>query len=98
MIKVLSYEEFNSILDMYKSNISTQTLQNFLPLLNKVIDNELTAKQKQCFIYHFRYNKRVKDIAKILNVSCPTVSIHLKRAKSKLYNSLKYYICPKSTF
>lgn len=96
MIKSLTYEEFIDMVDcVYQKkasvNCSLRQALNFMPLLNKVLMSELTQKQRECFIYSYRYNKSGKEISRILGVSPATVSVHLKRARKRLYHSLRYF-------
>lgn len=73
-------------------------MSHFIPLMNKACNKELTSAQLNCFIQYYRYGKSIKEIADILDVSSPTVSIHLKRARINLYKSLRYFIEPKQDF
>ena len=51
-------------------------------VLPKIIENELTQKQRLCFeMFYFRH-KTQNEIATILHLSQPTVSRHIKSAQS----------------
>ena len=44
----------------------------------------LTDRQQTCFILHFVYGYKYKEIAGGLNISTNTIHTHLKRAKKTL--------------
>lgn len=58
--------------------------------LKKAIDSELTCCQKRAVEEFYFNNKSITEIAIELGVNKSTVSRHLKRAKEKLGQALKY--------
>lgn len=58
-----------------------------LPFLMK---QELTERQYICLKYKYDSGKSQEEIARLLNLSQPTVSRHIKSAKEIINNNLKY--------
>jgi len=50
----------------------------------KVILERLPKRQKECFILHYAYGYKYKEIAGMLGISVNTVSFHLKTARVNL--------------
>ena len=51
-------------------------------VLPKIVENELTQKQRLCFEMFYLKHKKQDEIAKILRLSQPTVSRHIKSAEN----------------
>ncbi|TET34905.1 MAG: winged helix-turn-helix transcriptional regulator [Planctomycetota bacterium] len=74
--------------DRLKKN---EILSLFIPLLNRIILNDLTYKQQQALILRFRGHTQ-SEIAEKLNISQPAVNQHLigkKRRGKKVGGALK---------
>lgn len=59
-------------------------------VLPKIIENELTQKQKICFELFYIRHKTQTEIASMLKLSQPTVSRHIKSA-AKIVNKIGNY-------
>lgn len=59
--------------------------------MKKVIEEQLTARQKQVLVLYYFNEIDMPTIAKMLDVNVSTVSRTLKYARNKLLNYLKYY-------
>ncbi len=69
--------------------------KKLLNILSKIISGELTHRQQQCIIMRYYKNLTVTEIAFRLGIGKSTVSRHIKKAKSRLYKLLDYYIFSK---
>lgn len=58
--------------------------------LRKVIENELTDKQRQILIAYYFQNRTMSDIARERGVCPSTISRTLHRAEGKVRRCLKY--------
>lgn len=79
--------------DLYKSNIfsdNSNKKEEMIKILLKIINGELTKKQKQCLIFKYVDELSLKDIALKLNVSPPTVYRHIKKAENRLKKIFGY--------
>lgn len=61
-------------------------------ILYAVIENELTAKQKQVVMLYYFKNMNSTEIASKLSVTPQAVLRTLSRARVKIYRILKYYL------
>ena len=97
----LSLNEFTeSVAGMIEYNKETRfTNENEykqLPrILTKVIAGELTERQQQCIVMRYYRNLTVTEIAAQLGIGKSTASRHIKKAKTRLYKLLDYYILSK---
>ena len=62
-----------------------------LNLLKKVIDGELTPKQKMCFLLYYVEMKKMADISQILGIDISCVSRHIKKGKDRIKKTIGYY-------
>lgn len=60
--------------------------------LLKVINNELTPRQKEIIMLYYFRNVDTVAISKMIGVTPQAVSAAMSRARLKMYNILKYYI------
>ena len=58
--------------------------------LKRVIEQELTEKQRETLIAYYFQNKTMKQIARERNVCCSTVCRTLHRAEARVRKCLKY--------
>ena len=97
----LSLNEFTeSVAGMIEYNKETRfTNENeykqLLRILTKVIAGELTERQQQCIVMRYYRNLTVTEIAAQLVIGKSTASRHIKKAKTRLYKLLDYYILSK---
>ena len=61
-------------------------------ILLKVINNELTPRQKEIIMLYYFKSADVADISERLGVSQQAVYAAMSRAKKKIYSILQYYI------
>lgn len=62
----------------------------FMKVLPLIIKNELTEKQRRSFEEKHLNNRTETEIAKLLNLTQPTISWHITSAKQKINNYLLY--------
>lgn len=61
-------------------------------MLLKVINNELTPRQKQIIMLYYFKKKDIVRIAKELEISPQAVSAAMSRARLRMYRILQYYL------
>lgn len=59
--------------------------------LKKIVNGELTEKQKICILLYYGKMMKMKDISEKLGIDISCVSRHIKRAKIKIEKTMKYY-------
>lgn len=59
--------------------------------LRKIIDNELTEKQRFCFCQHYYENKSVKEISNALGIVEATVYKHIRTAMKIIKKFVETY-------
>ncbi|MDR1254118.1 MAG: hypothetical protein LBJ95_03810 [Oscillospiraceae bacterium] len=64
--------------------------EKILLILKKIINNELTPRQKECLLFHYCEKKALTEIAHTLNIHVSTVCRHIKKAKNRIYKTLSY--------
>ncbi len=62
----------------------------FKKIVTKAIQNELNEKEKEILYLYFYEKRTLAEIAKLFNVSIPSIWNRIKRIKRKLYGFLKY--------
>ena len=77
------------ILSRGKKDERTSRLRS---ILLKVINNELTPRQKEIIMLYYFKDTDVAAISERLGVSQQAVYAAMSRAKTKIYSILKYYI------
>jgi RNA polymerase sigma factor (sigma-70 family) len=68
----------------------TSRLSKILALLPKIIEQELTQRQRKCVQLYYFENKTMVEIGKELQVQTPAVSRTLQRARKKVERILRY--------
>lgn len=61
-------------------------------ILVKVIQNELTEKQKNIVLMYYYKNMDMTEISKHTGVTIQAVSATMARARMRIYKILKYYM------
>ena len=61
-------------------------------ILLKVINNELTPRQKQIIVLYYFKDKDTPEIAELLGISTQAVSAARARARLRLMRILQYYL------
>lgn len=59
--------------------------------LRKIIEEQLTARQKQFIVLYYYKEMDMPSIAQMCNVNASTVSRTLNRARQKIFAYMKYY-------
>lgn len=77
------------ILSRGKKDESASRLRS---ILLKVINNELTPRQKEIIMLYYFKDADVAAISERFGVSQQAVYASMSRAKTKIYSILKYYI------
>lgn len=80
--------------ETYPFSDNSKHLESLKVSLRNAMDSELTDCQRRVVDEFFFHNKSVTEIAAELGVNKSTVSRHLKRAKEKLGQALKYGLYP----
>ena len=65
--------------------------RKIIKIMTKLIQNELSKRQKECITMKFFEKMSVCQIAKNLKIDKSTASRHISRAKEKLKKLLEYY-------
>lgn len=73
---------------------ATQKLKTkmLMRIVRDVYNNELTQKQREVFYHVMIKELKQKDVAKLLGLSCSTVSRHLKAALRKFEKGYSYFL------
>lgn len=61
-----------------------------LRVLTRVMEGELTDRQRECVQLYYFDGMKMREIADYLGVKTPAVSRHLKRAREKMEHILRY--------
>jgi RNA polymerase sigma factor (sigma-70 family) len=69
-----------------------QLIKRLKKIILKVIENDLTVKQKEVVKLYFFDNKKIPQIAALKSLNKSTVSRHIKSAKVKIKQLLKYVL------
>lgn len=64
--------------------------QRIVRMLSKAIEGELTQRQRDCVHLHYYEGKTVSEVASELKIGVPTASKHLKKARIRLADVLRY--------
>ena len=70
---------------------NTTDRKKMMALIMKTVHNELTDQQRYCLVEHYLHGKKMKDIAKTLNVNPSVVTRHIQRAKRRIKRITDYY-------
>lgn len=97
MAKFTSFDTFSDILFSYKkfkysdNETNTKEYTRMINALKKIIENELTLRQKQCVIMYYKNNMNTVKISTILGIYPSTVWRHIKRSQEKIKKIIRYY-------
>lgn len=64
--------------------------EKMLRILRKVMEGELTERQKDCVRLRYFEAKSVTEVAEALGITPPTASKHLKKARTRLGKVMGY--------
>lgn len=91
-VSVLEYDH-NLIRDMLEIPCTNRKqLEISKTALKQVIQNDLTARQRELILLHYYQNLNNKQIAETLGLDASTVSRTLGRARKRIYKLLHVYI------
>ncbi len=92
----LDFNQSNKyMLDMYNKLIKSETNDEKLKCakkaLKKVIEEQLSARQKEMIVLYYYKQMDMTEISKLLNVNVSTVSRTINRAKNNIFKYMQYY-------
>lgn len=88
---ILSLKEQLSISSQCNNSDNSADFKKLKQNLIKIIQNELTPRQRQIINLYYFHNLTTSEIAKLLNINKSTVSKTKKLAIQKIKRFLKYY-------
>ncbi|MGN0606072.1 MAG: RNA polymerase sigma factor [Oscillospiraceae bacterium] len=74
-----------------EENCNDEKFRDILKCMRRIIDCELTQRQKQIVLMYYHENMNVTEIAVSLDISPSTVSRSLARSRKNIFRILKYY-------
>lgn len=83
--------QFNQyMLKEYGKGTNKEELINLVKVINEIIKNELTPRQRQCFLEYVINCKKLRQISKEIGIHNSVVSRHISAAKRRILKFLKY--------
>ncbi len=64
--------------------------EKMLRVLRRVMEGELTERQRDCVRLRYFEDKSVREVAEVIGITAPTVSKHLKKARARLHKVMEY--------
>lgn len=88
----LSIDLFGDRLNLSDNSEGEEDMEyrRMLRALRRAMEGELTERQKQCVRLRYLEGRNLRETAEELGVSPPTVSKHLKKARSRLGRVVGY--------
>lgn len=77
---------------VFLENNDDENAQKLRRVMLKVINNELTARQKEIIMLYYFKNMTMAAIGKKLGISVQAVSADIARARLRMFRILQYYI------
>lgn len=74
------------------NNESDARINKLKRMLLNVINNELTARQKEIIMLYYFKEMNIVRIAELFDITPQAVSASMKRARLKIYQYMKYYV------
>lgn len=90
--KVLDFDPAYIQSQLNPGTTNRRILTAFHHILNTVIEQELTPRQREIVLLYYFDGMTMREISVKLGVSLPSVSRTLHRGKNKIRSSLKYCI------
>jgi RNA polymerase sigma factor (sigma-70 family) len=87
---VLSINPFLDLLSNKEPEELDSEHQRIVRILSKAIKGELTQRQRDCVYLYYYQGKTVSEVAHELQIGMPTASKHLKKARNRLADVLRY--------
>lgn len=88
--RVLSINPFLDLLSNKEPDVVDSEHQRIICVLSKAIKGELTQRQRDCVNLYYYQGKTVSEVAHELKIGVPTASKHLKKARNRLADVLRY--------
>lgn len=91
----MTKETWGKLLFPVESQVERRERQRMARYIAKnIIENELSARQKQILVLYYKEEKNMPEIARTLGVNVSTVSRTHKRACDSIRSRLKaYHLC-----
>ena len=87
---VLCINPFWDLLSNKEADVEDTEHQHIVHILSKAIEGELTQRQHDCVYLYYYQGKTVSEVAHELQIGVPTASKHLKKARNRLAEVLRY--------
>jgi len=87
---VLSINPFLDLISNKEAEVEDGEHQRIVRMLSKAIEGELTQRQRDCVYLYYYQGKTVSEVAHELQINVPTASKHLKKARIRLADVLRY--------
>lgn len=84
-------EMFKLFNEQSESETNVEKLKLVKKALKKVVEEQLSARQKQMIVLYYYKEMDMPEIAEMLGINVSTVSRTLNRARQNLIKYLKYY-------
>ena len=80
-------------MELFKKDLVGNSAQHqkMLKLLKKVIEGELTDRQKIWVSLYYGSKMKMSEISKVLDIDVSCVSRHIKKARERIEHTMKYY-------
>ena len=75
-----------------KENYEGENIDKLKRLITKIINEELTKKQKEYFYLYVMENRKITEIARMKGVSKSAVSNNLRRSREKIRKIVGYTV------
>ena len=84
-------DNYTSFIKYQSKGTNSSKLNEYKDGLRKIIDNELTEKQRFCFYHHYYEKQSVKEISNNLGIADATVYKHIRNAMKTIKNFVAIY-------
>ncbi len=84
-------EMFNLLNSSENTNTNSEKLKIAKKALKKVVEEQLSTRQKQVIVLYYYKKLDMPEIARLLSVNVSTISRTLKRARQNIIKYLKFY-------
>ena len=88
-----SFTESIAGIETFKRDLvgNSKEHKKMIELLKKVVEGELTERQKTCISLYYGGQMKMHEIAKRLEIDVSCVSRHIKKGKERIQKTMKYY-------
>lgn len=84
-------DDYISLTEYQSKGTNYRKLNEYKDGLRKIIDNELTEKQRFCFCQHYYQNQSIKEISNSLGIGKPAVYKHIRNAMKMIKKFVAIY-------